>query len=132
MEGPRRYSGRGTRERLYPSPRSGQTGGPFGGIYRIIGFYPLQLYQLRHPSYLRPDQYKSLPFIATSSSDGASWLLLMGESSEVIPAQQRSDDQWYQGTADAIYQNFYTLQRKDLMWSSFCQGTTSTKWTIGR
>ncbi|MBP1708433.1 MAG: glucose-1-phosphate adenylyltransferase, partial [Deltaproteobacteria bacterium] len=36
----------------------------------------------------------------------------LGEFIEVIPAQQRIDDQWYQGTADAIYQNFYTLQEE--------------------
>jgi glucose-1-phosphate adenylyltransferase len=30
----------------------------------------------------------------------------------VIPAQQRIDEQWYQGTADAIYQNIYTLQQE--------------------
>jgi glucose-1-phosphate adenylyltransferase len=35
----------------------------------------------------------------------------------VIPAQQRINEQWYQGTADAIYQNIYTLQeeRPDLV-----------------
>jgi len=34
----------------------------------------------------------------------------LGEFIEVIPAQQRVDDEWYQGTADAIYQNMYILQ----------------------
>jgi glucose-1-phosphate adenylyltransferase len=29
----------------------------------------------------------------------------------LIPAQQRLDESWYQGTADAIFQNIYTLQQ---------------------
>jgi glucose-1-phosphate adenylyltransferase len=36
----------------------------------------------------------------------------LGEFVEVIPAQQRIDESWYQGTADAIYQNIYTLQQE--------------------
>ena len=26
-----------------------------------------------------------------------------------VPAQQRIDEHWYQGTADSIYQNFYSI-----------------------
>jgi glucose-1-phosphate adenylyltransferase len=41
----------------------------------------------------------------------------LGEFVEAIPAQQRIDEHWYQGTADAIFQNIYTLQeeRPDLI-----------------
>jgi len=29
----------------------------------------------------------------------------LGEFIDVVPPQQRIDEQWYQGTADAVYQN---------------------------
>ena len=29
-----------------------------------------------------------------------------------MPPQQRIDEQWYQGTADAVYQNIYTLEKE--------------------
>ena len=35
----------------------------------------------------------------------------LGESIEVLPPQQRIDQNWYKGTADAIYQNIYSLER---------------------
>src|SRR5215204_5440501 len=35
----------------------------------------------------------------------------LDEFVEVLPPQQRIDDQWYQGTADALYQNIYTFER---------------------
>ncbi|TBR20437.1 glucose-1-phosphate adenylyltransferase, partial [bacterium] len=34
----------------------------------------------------------------------------LGEYIEMLPAQQRVGDTWYLGTADAIYQNLYTLE----------------------
>ena len=36
---------------------------------------------------------------------------LSGEFIDVIPPQQRIDDKWYQGTADAVYQNIYALEQ---------------------
>jgi len=36
----------------------------------------------------------------------------LGEYIDVIPAQQRVGEYWYRGTADAIYQNFYTIERE--------------------
>ena len=36
----------------------------------------------------------------------------LGEFVNIIPAQQRVNENWYLGTADAIYQNFYTLQQE--------------------
>ena len=31
-------------------------------------------------------------------------------NSDVVPPQQRIDEQWYQGTADAVYQNIYAIE----------------------
>ncbi|NIQ88342.1 MAG: glucose-1-phosphate adenylyltransferase, partial [Deltaproteobacteria bacterium] len=36
----------------------------------------------------------------------------LGEFISLIPAQQRLDESWYKGTADAVFQNFYTLQQE--------------------
>jgi glucose-1-phosphate adenylyltransferase len=36
----------------------------------------------------------------------------LGEFIDVVPPQQRIDEQWYQGTADAVYQNIYTLEQE--------------------
>jgi glucose-1-phosphate adenylyltransferase len=36
----------------------------------------------------------------------------LGEFIEVVPPQQRIDEHWYQGTADAVYQNIYTIERE--------------------
>src|SRR2546426_10659302 len=33
----------------------------------------------------------------------------MGEFVEVLPPMKRVSDQWYQGTADAVYQNIYSI-----------------------
>src|SRR5262249_52082885 len=30
-----------------------------------------------------------------------------------LPPQQRIDEHWYKGTADAIYQNIYTIEKAD-------------------
>ena len=31
----------------------------------------------------------------------------------MLPPQQRIDETWYKGTADAIYQNIYTIEKAD-------------------
>jgi glucose-1-phosphate adenylyltransferase len=37
----------------------------------------------------------------------------LGEYIEVIPPQQRKGEQWYTGTADAVYQNLYSVEKED-------------------
>jgi glucose-1-phosphate adenylyltransferase len=36
----------------------------------------------------------------------------MGEYVQIVPAQQRISEDWYQGTADAVYQNIYILEQE--------------------
>ena len=36
----------------------------------------------------------------------------LGEFIDIVPPQQRIDEHWYQGTADAVYQNIYTIEKE--------------------
>ena len=103
--------GRG--ERLYPLTRDrAKPAVPFGAIYRIIDF---TLSNCVHSDLRRIfvlTQYKST---SLNRHIQLGWNILsapMGEFIDVIPAQQRIDEQWYQGTADAIYQNIFLLQQE--------------------
>lgn len=103
--------GRG--ERLYPLTRDrAKPAVPFGGIYRIIDF---TLSNCLHSDIRRIfvlTQYKST---SLHRHIQFGWSILsapLGEFIEAIPAQQRIDEHWYQGTADAIFQNIYTLQQE--------------------
>jgi len=41
--------------------------------------------------------------------------------------QQRIDAHWYQGTADAVYQNIYTIEKENPKYIVILAGTTSTR-----
>lgn len=103
--------GRG--ERLYPLTRDrAKPAVPFGAIYRIIDFTLSNCLNsnIRHIYALT--QYKS---ISLHRHLQLGWSILsapLGEFIEVLPAQQRISEQWYQGTADAIFQNIYSLQQE--------------------
>ena len=36
----------------------------------------------------------------------------LGEFIDLLPPQQRIDEHWYQGTADAVYQNIYAIEKE--------------------
>jgi len=108
--------GRG--ERLYPLTRDrAKPAVPFGAIYRIIDFTLSNCLNSDIRRIYALTQYKS---ISLHRHIQLGWNILsapLGEFVEVIPAQQRINEHWYQGTADAIFQNIYTLQeeRPDLI-----------------
>ena len=101
----------GKGERLHPLTKDrAKPAVPFGGIYRIIDFTLSNCINsgIRRIHILV--QYKSMS-LARHIRMG--WNILnaeVGEYVDVLPAQQRIDDHWYQGTADSIYQNFYSIQ----------------------
>ena len=103
--------GRG--ERLYPLTRDrAKPAVPFGAIYRIIDFTLSNCLNSDIRRIYVLTQYKS---ISLHRHIQFGWNILsnpLGEFIEVIPAQQRINEEWYQGTADAIFQNFYTLQQE--------------------
>lgn len=83
---------------------------PFGGKYRLIDF-PLSNCinsDIRRIGVLT--QYKAHSLIR-HIQEGWSFLRSdFNEYIEILPAQQRTGPSWYQGTADAVYQNLEIVQ----------------------
>lgn len=93
-----------TRERAKPSV-------PFGGIYRIIDFTLSNCINSGLRRVLVLTQYKAA---SLDRHINLAWRFLCRELNEfidVLPPQQRIGEQWYQGTADAVYQNIFTIER---------------------
>jgi len=96
--------GRGERLRQLTEDRC-KPAAPFGGKFRIIDFVLSNCLNsgIRQISVLT--QYKAHSLI---QHIGKGWGFLRGEFGEfieIIPAQQRLGPDWYQGTADALWQN---------------------------
>jgi glucose-1-phosphate adenylyltransferase len=95
-----------TRDRAKPAV-------PFGGLYRIIDFTLSNCINSDLRRMLVLTQYKAR---SLDRHIAAGWSFLsgeLGEHIEVLPPQQRIDENWYQGTADAIYQNIYTIEKSE-------------------
>jgi glucose-1-phosphate adenylyltransferase len=89
---------------------------PFGGLYRIIDFTLSNCINSNLRRVVVLTQYKARS-LDRHIRQGWSFLSTeLGESIEVLPPQQRANEEWYRGTADAIYHNIYSLEteRKDL------------------
>src|SRR3974377_1643869 len=101
----------GTGARLYPLPRdTAKPAVPFGGGYRIIDFTLSNCINSNVRRILILTQYKSLDLIR-HVRDG--WNILspeLGEYIEIIPPLMRVSQDWYQGTADAVYQNIASIE----------------------
>src|SRR6476620_4312698 len=84
---------------------------PFGGRYRIIDFTLSNCLHSGLRRILVLTQYKSHS-LQKHLRDG--WSVYNPELEEYItpvPPQMRTGESWYSGTADAIYQNLYLLER---------------------
>ena len=94
-----------TRDRAKPAV-------PFGGLYRIVDFTLSNCINSGLRKILVLTQFKSR---SLDRHIRAGWSFLsgeLGEGVEVLPPQQRIDETWYKGTADALYQNIYSLERE--------------------
>jgi glucose-1-phosphate adenylyltransferase len=102
----------GKGERLHPlTLHRAKPAVPFGGIYRIIDFSLSNCINSGIRKIAVLPQYKSL---SLDKHLRIAWNLFTGELNEYIISvhpQQRVSEKWYQGTADAIYQNIYMIEK---------------------
>src|SRR5687768_13829535 len=102
--------GRGSRLRQLTDWRA-KPAVPFGGKFRIIDFPLSNCVNSGVRRIGIATQYKSQSLISHIQHG---WGFLDGrfqEFIELLPAQQRIEETWYQGTADAVYQNIDILRR---------------------
>ncbi len=95
-----------TRDRAKPAV-------PFGGLYRIVDFTLSNCINSDLRRILVLTQYKARSLDRHIMSGWGFLSRELGEYVEVLPPQQRIDEHWYKGTADAIYQNIYSIEKED-------------------
>ncbi|MCF6157775.1 MAG: glucose-1-phosphate adenylyltransferase [wastewater metagenome] len=103
----------GQGERLYPLTKDrAKPAVPFGGTYRIIDFTLSNCINSGLRKICVLTQYKSY---SLDRHMRVGWNIFnneLGEFIENIHPQKRISDMWYQGTADAVFQNIYVLERE--------------------
>jgi glucose-1-phosphate adenylyltransferase len=103
----------GKGQRLYPlTEERAKPAVPFGGKYRIIDFALSNCVNSGFRKILVATQYKSA---SLSRHLAVGWNFLSSTFGEYImdlPPQQRFGEKWYEGTADAVYQNLYFIDRE--------------------
>ena len=118
IENPHRYVSRLTRDTLAIILAGGQgsrlkeltawrakPGVPFGGKFRIIDFPLSNCVNSGIRRIAVATQYKSHSLIRHIQQGWGHFRGEFGEFVELLPAQQRIKENWYLGTADALYQN---------------------------
>jgi glucose-1-phosphate adenylyltransferase len=104
----------GAGERLYPLTRDrAKPAVYFGGPYRIIDFVLSNCINSGLRRVFIATQYKSL---SLNRHIRMGWSVVseeMGEFIEILPPQKRVGEHWYLGTADAVYQNLYSIVREN-------------------
>ncbi|HEV2341402.1 MAG TPA: glucose-1-phosphate adenylyltransferase [Candidatus Acidoferrales bacterium] len=99
----------GQGERLWPLTRDrAKPAVSFGGIYRIIDVTLSNCLNSDLRRVFVLTQYKALS-LNRHIRRGWSSLMGIGDYIEVLPPQMRVSSHWYQGTADAVYQNIYSI-----------------------
>jgi len=103
----------GVGERLYPLTKErAKPAVYFGGPYRIIDFTLSNCINSGLRRIFIALQYKSL---SLSRHIRMGWSVVadeLGEFVEILSPQKRVGEHWYLGTADAVYQNLYSIIRE--------------------
>src|SRR5215469_11831670 len=103
----------GAGERLYPLTKErAKPAVFFGGPYRIIDFALSNCINSGLRRIFIATQYKSL---SLNRHIRMGWNIVseeLGEFVEILPPQKRVGEHWYLGTADAVYQNLYSVTRE--------------------
>jgi glucose-1-phosphate adenylyltransferase len=104
----------GAGERLYPLTKErAKPAVYFGGPYRIIDFVLSNCLNSGLRRIFIATQYKSL---SLNRHVRMGWSIVseeLGEFVEILPPQKRVSEHWYQGTADAVYQNLYSIMQEN-------------------
>ena len=104
----------GVGERLYPLTKErAKPAVYFGGPYRIIDFALSNCINSGLRRIFIALQYKSL---SLSRHLRLGWSVVadeLGEFIEILSPQKRVGEHWYLGTADAVYQNLYSILREN-------------------
>ncbi len=101
----------GAGERLYPLTRDrAKPAVTFGGYYRIIDVTLSNCINSDLRTVYILTQYKALS-LNRHIREGWSSVVAreLGEFIEILPPMKRVSDNWYLGTADAVYQNIYSI-----------------------
>jgi glucose-1-phosphate adenylyltransferase len=100
----------GAGERLYPLTRDrAKPAVTFGGIYRIIDVTLSNCINSDLRKVYILSQYKAL---SLNRHIREGWNVVardLGEFVEILPPMKRVSENWYLGTADAVYQNIYSI-----------------------
>jgi len=101
----------GKGERLLPlTQHRAKPAVPFGGVYRIIDFTLSNCVNSGFRKIHVLTQYKSISLLRHLRLGWNIFDPQLDEYIDIIHPQQRIDDHWYQGTADSIFQNVYTIE----------------------
>ncbi|MGH9330165.1 MAG: glucose-1-phosphate adenylyltransferase [Vicinamibacterales bacterium] len=123
----------GVGERLYPLTKErAKPAVYFGGPYRIIDFTLSNCLNSDLRRIFIAMQYKSL---SLSRHIRMGWNVVaeeLGEFVEILHPQKRVGEHWYLGTADAVYQNLYSILREEPRYLIVLSGDHVYKMDYGR
>ena len=85
---------------------------PFGGCFRIVDFVLSNCINSGLRKILVVTQYKAASLERHIESGWHFLSAELGEFIRVRPPEQRVDENWYLGTADALYQNIYAIEQQ--------------------
>ena len=103
----------GKGERLWPLTKDrAKPAVPFGGTYRIVDVTLSNCINSGIRKIHVLVQYKSHSLQRHLLMGWNIFNSELGDYIDIIPAQQRTGDYWYRGTADAIYQNLYAVEQE--------------------
>jgi glucose-1-phosphate adenylyltransferase len=123
----------GAGERLYPLTRDrAKPGVSFGGPYRIVDFTLSNCVNSGLRKIFVATQYKSQ---SLNRHIRMGWSVMnseLGEFIEILPPQKRVGEGWYAGTADAVFQNLYSIDRERPRWVIVLSGDHIYKMDYGK
>ena len=123
----------GAGERLYPLTRDrAKPAVTFGGPYRIIDFTLSNCLNSGLRKIYIATQYKAQ---SLNRHVRMGWSVVnpeLEEFIEVLPPQKRVGEHWYLGTADAVYQNLWNIEREQPRWVIVLSGDHIYKMDYGK